>query len=156
MRTLQAVRGALCAVVIAGLAGSVAAQPAAPSAEGRWTTYDDVSGKPRALVRIEAQAGVLVGRIERLLDPTDDPGARCEACTGDLKDQPIIGLAFLRGLRPVEGEPGSWAGGEIVDPDDGTRYRARMRLRRDGTELEVRGYLLVSMFGRSQVWRRSD
>jgi uncharacterized protein (DUF2147 family) len=123
--------------------------------EGQWTTRDDTTGKPRALVRIEAHGSTLTGRIESLLDPDDPPDARCAACAGERKDQPVVGMTFLTGLRPVAGAPDLWEGGEILDPDNGRVYRARIRLRADGNTLEVRGYLGVPMFGRSQLWRRA-
>jgi uncharacterized protein (DUF2147 family) len=44
--------------------------------------------------------------------------------------------------------------GTIMDPRDGSRYRALMRLSADGSKLEVRGYLGISFFGRSQIWNR--
>jgi hypothetical protein len=41
-----------------------------------------------------------------------------------------------------------------MDPRDGNVYRALMELSPDNKRLEVRGYLGVALFGRSQTWNR--
>ena len=48
----------------------------------------------------------------------------------------------------------SYENGTITDPRDGSRYRALMRLSSDGGKLEVRGYIGISLFGRSQICNR--
>ena len=47
-----------------------------------------------------------------------------------------------------------YQGGEILDPGNGRVYRAKMQLSPDGRTLEVRGFIGVSLFGRSQTWFR--
>ena len=44
--------------------------------------------------------------------------------------------------------------GKILDPETGKIYSANMHLSPDGTKLNVRGYLGLSIFGRSQTWTR--
>jgi uncharacterized protein (DUF2147 family) len=135
-----------------GLFLSDSALAAQPSPEGLWRTFDDKTGEARALVRIYRQDDSLFGRIETTLVP-DEKEARCVACTDERKDQPIEGLTIIRGLKP---EDDGFAGGDILDPETGSVYRCRLNLDEDGQKLTVRGYLGLSLFGRSQTWRRAE
>lgn len=125
-------------------------QAAEPSPVGLWQTVDDNDGQPAAIVRIQERNGLLEGAVVRILPRKGaDPEALCENCDGARKNQPIQGMTILWGLKRDGQE---FAGGEILDPDNGSIYRCRMRL--TGDRLEVRGYLGISLFGRSQTWTR--
>lgn len=148
--------GALVFVLAtAGAIDGVLADPTAGPA-GLWKTVDDRTGADRSIVRIEDDGKRWSGRIVKSLDPRDDPKATCGKCPGDRKDQPIVGMAILTGLTRSANDARLWEGGEILDPDSGGLYRARIRLSEDGRSLEVRGFLGVSLFGRTQVWRRAE
>jgi uncharacterized protein (DUF2147 family) len=121
---------------------------------GLWKNIDDVSGKPKALIRISESNGVLQGQIEKLFRAADqEQNPKCDKCTDARKDQPIIGMVFMRGLKKDGGE---YTGGEILDPDDGKIYRSKMELTDGGKKLKVRGYVGIPMLGRSQVWVRQE
>jgi uncharacterized protein (DUF2147 family) len=136
-------------IAIAVQTGTAAAQT---SPVGLWQTIDDSTGRPRAEVRIADTAGVLTGRIERSLVPIPGGGQlRCVLCVDDRRDQPLIGLDIIRRLVPG-GDPQTWEGGEILDPDSGKTYRIRVRLKDSGRLLEVRGF--VGPFFRNQTWVR--
>jgi uncharacterized protein (DUF2147 family) len=126
------------------------AQPQLSSPVGLWRTFDDHTGKERGLVRIWEQNGVLFGNVVSTVDPAEGKRS-CEKCPGDRKDQPIIGLNIIRGLRQ-EGQ--QWSGGEILDPETGSTYRCSMRVEDGGRKLVLRGYLGISLLGRSQTWLR--
>jgi len=120
--------------------------------EGLWKTYDDRTGEARALVRIYQQDGALFGRIEDSFGPGERE-AKCEACKDERKDQPIVGLLIIRNLKPDED---GFDGGDILDPENGSVYRCKLHLEDEGKKLIVRGYLGLSLFGRSQTWAKAD
>lgn len=142
--------------LVLGFWGAGSGLPAAAadtSPVGRWQTIDDESGKPKAIVVIEEQGGVLSGRIVQIFpEPGADPDPKCDVCPGDRKGKPIVGMTILDGLK-AQGE-NLWEGGEILDPKNGKTYKALARLKQNGQDLEVRGFLGISLLGRTQVWHR--
>jgi uncharacterized protein (DUF2147 family) len=123
---------------------------------GLWKTFDEDSGRAKSVVRITEKRGLLEGRIERLLDPEDDVDALCGLCADERRNQRIIGLSILRNLHQAESAPERWEGGEILDPENGKSYHARLTLSPDGRRLAVRGYVGLPLVGRTQTWQRID
>lgn len=121
---------------------------------GLWKNIDDMTGKPKALIRITETRGELQGQIEKLyLAPGLDPNPRCDKCSGDKKDQPVLGMVFMSGLKKNGNE---YTDGQILDPDNGKLYRSKLSVVDGGKKLNVRGYIGVPMFGRSQIWVRQE
>ncbi len=117
---------------------------------GRWRTFDDKSGKERGLMVIEDHDGTLTGRVGGILDPVE--AARvCENCKDARRGQPVVGMIVMTGMRR---DGGKWDGGEILDPETGSIYHCTMELQDGGAKLNVRGYIGISLFGRSQTWLR--
>lgn len=144
------------ALAVALLIGSASVPPATAGAllaspVGLWQPLDS-SGRPLGLIRIFETNGLYYGRIEPS-SPGDDRGARCTRCSGDRRGQPIIGLLLLRHLRPQNGE---YVGGDILDPDTGRIYGCTLRLTDGGRQLIMRGFLGISLLGRSQTWQRVE
>lgn len=144
---------------LVGMAWMLALLPHLAQAEegvpsGLWKNVDDVSGKPRALIRITEVNGVLQGRIEKVFPgPAEDPNPQCDKCEGANKGAPVIGLTILSGLQK-DGD--QYSGGEILDPDNGKVYRSKVHLLEGGKKLSVRGYIGVPVLGRSQTWIRQE
>ena len=139
---------ALALCIPAALTAAAAQDLATPV--GRWQTVDDKTGKPSGIVRIYEQNGVLYGNIEKVFDPARAP-LNCIACADDRKNKPLIGLNIIRGLKR-DGEV--WNGGTVIDPETGSVYKASARLDDGGRKLVLRGYLGISLLGRSQTWQR--
>ena len=141
--------GLVATMLFAGAAGAQNTSPI-----GLWKTVDDETGKPKALVRITEENGALQGKIEKLFrGPNEEQNPTCTACTDSRKNQPIVGMTIVSGLKKDGNE---FSGGEILDPGKGKVYKSKATLREGGQRLEVRGYVGAPVFGRSQVWHREQ
>lgn len=134
----------------AAVATPLAAQTP-PTPVGTWHTVDETTGKPRGIVEIVERNGVLTGIIRGTLVP-GEPEGLCDKCPGDRRNQPITGLEMIRNVRR---DGNTWGGGELLDPDNGKTYRIKLTPSPDGRTLEVRGFIGISLFGRTQTWRRA-
>ena len=117
---------------------------------GVWRSIDDKTGRPKAEIRISADAGgMLTGVVEKALKPSAEPN--CDLCADDRKGKPKLGMEIIRGAKKAEGKD-VWEGGKILDPDNGKEYTLRLTPIEDGKKLEVRGY--IAFFFRTQTWIR--
>src|SRR6516164_3580679 len=140
----------LCAA--AGLAPQ-AARAQEPTAAGLWEKLGD-AGKPEGWFRIAQCEGQFEGKIVKIFPKPggEDPQQwRCTECEGKQKNAPVLGLTFIKGMRR---NGLAYENGTILDPRNGSVYRASMRLSPDGKTLTVRGYLGIPLLGQNEVWRR--
>ena len=144
--TLAAAPAALLAALSAPLHAQATATPV-----GTWHTVDENTGKPRGVVEIVERNGVLTGIIRGSLVP-GEPESLCDKCPGDRRNQPVTGLEIIRNVRRA-GD--TWGGGELLDPDNGKTYRIKLTPSPDGRTLQVRGFIGISLLGRTQTWRRA-
>jgi uncharacterized protein (DUF2147 family) len=148
MRTL------LQATLIAAVLAAPVAWAQNNSPVGLWKTIDDSTGKPKSLVRITENNGVVSGKIEKLIrEPSEDQNPVCDKCDGELKGKPVLGMTILNGLQK-DGD--SYSGGTVLDPHNGKTYKAKITLKDDGKKLEMRGYIGAPLFGRTQTWIREQ
>lgn len=123
----------------------------AQSCVGTWITIDDETGKKKSKVELYKKDGKLYGKIVYLYPREgreDNP--KCTKCTGDRKNQPLIGLQIVRGL---EWDGSEWEDGTICDPENGKIYTCSIWLDEENKDrLHVRGY--VGPFFRTQTWIR--
>ncbi len=118
---------------------------AAPSVTGRWL----VEKKDAVIEIYDAGGGVLEGKVVEGREP-----ARLDTKNPDaaLRSRRLVGSVIMAGMK-ADG-PGRWSGGTIYDPDTGNTYRCKMTL--DGDVLDLRGYLGISLFGRTARWTRAE
>jgi uncharacterized protein (DUF2147 family) len=93
--------------------------------------------------------------VRALLVPADPEDSVCGKCSDDRKGKRIVGMEIVRHMRSTR-DGDEWSGGEILDPQNGKTYRAKMKLSDGGKKLIVRGYIGFSLFGRSQTWLRRE
>ena len=149
---LRSIKQAALAGVL--LASAVTAMAQADSPVGTWQTIDDHTGQPKALVQIAQDgSGSLNGKVIKGLGANDQPDRRCTACTDARKDQLILGMTIISDMKK-DGD--GWDHGQILDPENGKLYRCKMHLEDGGNKLVVRGYIGVSLLGRSQTWVRQQ
>lgn len=69
-----------------------------------------------------------------------------------LRSRGRIGLVILQDFVY---DDGAWEDGTIYDPTSGKTYSCTMKLK-DRQHLSIRGYIGISLLGRSTVWTRAD
>jgi uncharacterized protein (DUF2147 family) len=116
---------------------------------GKWKTVDDETGIENGIVEIYEKAGKVYGRLIEILEK-EKKHFKCEMCEGEDKNKPVLGLVIIKGLKK-KGD--FYEGGKVIDPKNGKSYHCKMSL--EGKDkLIVRGYIGISLFGRSQTWFR--
>lgn len=116
--------------------------------EGKWKTIDDETKQAKSIVEIYKKSdGKYYGKVSQLLIKPADPN--CTVCKDDRKGKPILGMEIIRGLKKDDDE---FTGGTITDPKTGKTYKCTIT--RDGDKLNVRGYIGLSLIGRTQTWQK--
>ena len=118
---------------------------------GNWQTSDEKTKEIKSEVEIIETAGVLSGKVTKVLRKDAKQDAVCDECTDERKGKPMLGLEIIRGAKKAEGK-GVWEDGKILDPENGKSYTLKLTPIEDGKKLEVRGS--IGPFGRTQTWVR--
>jgi len=118
---------------------------------GIWLT----SGKEPAKIQIYKSGEKFYGKIIWLKNPTENGKQRTDNNNPDKikRSNPIIGLVMLTGFK-FDGDD-EWKGGNIYDPESGKTYNSYMYLKGNNT-LRVRGYVGISLLGRTETWTRTS
>jgi len=66
-----------------------------------------------------------------------------------LQSRDVLGIELLSGFTY---EDGIYTNGTIYDPETGNTYKCKMTL--EGNTLRVRGYIGISLFGRTEIFER--
>ncbi|QEH42754.1 DUF2147 domain-containing protein [Chitinophaga sp. XS-30] len=108
-----------------------------------------------AKVQVYRNGNNYYGKLVWIKDAYEDDGKtlRKDSKNPDaaLRNRNLINLVILRNFVFDDGE---WTDGKIYDPKSGKTYSSKMKLQ--GNTLEIRGYVGISMFGRTTVWTKAN
>jgi uncharacterized protein (DUF2147 family) len=140
-------------VLIAILFSTITVALANPDAiVGFWRT-----GEGNAVVQIYKSGDKYFGKIVWLKEPNDPetgkPKLDKKNSDDKLKARPLLGLENLRDFKFIK--EGLWEDGKIYDPKGGEDYSCTIKLV-DANTIEVRGYVGISLFGKTDTWKRQN
>lgn len=116
---------------------------------GKW-----INSTGEAHIDISKKGDKFFGKIVWLKAPKDEKGqAKLDVKNpeANLKTRPILGLEMLKDFVYDDGK---WVDGKIYDPKTGKTYSCNMNIKSNG-DLNVRGYIGISLIGRSDTWKRA-
>ncbi|HEV2551184.1 MAG TPA: DUF2147 domain-containing protein [Stellaceae bacterium] len=149
MKSSMIARRGLAALAIAAPLAFVPAAARAGDIAGLWL----VEAKD-AVIDIAPCGERLCGAVVWLKEPRPNGQVRLDDKNPDpaLRARPVCGLRLLYDFK-ASGE-NEWEDGHIYSADEGATYAAKMALL-DANTLKVRGFVGISLFGKSQVWTRA-
>lgn len=117
---------------------------------GIWLTQDKDSK-----VEIYKKNNKYHGKIVWLKEPNKNGKPKVDDKNPDESkhNRPIMGLVIMVNFE--YDEDFVWEDGEIYDPKNGKTYSCKMTLSKDKNTLDVRGYIGISLIGRTAIWTRS-
>ena len=119
---------------------------------GIWKT-----GSGNGKVEIYKKGNQYLGKIVWLSEPIDPKTGKAKTDImhpdKSMHNRPLLGLINLWGFG-YDGD-NKWDGGHIYDPKNGKEYKCSITMK-DKNTLNVRGYIGISMIGRTDVWQRSS
>jgi uncharacterized protein (DUF2147 family) len=143
---------AACALPAALACAVALGQSAAgPDITGTWLVEDGA-----ARVAVETCGESVCGTIVWLEEPYAETGEeKLDIHNPDerLRGRAVLGLEIFRASKPAKPEGEPWRG-TIYDPEIGKTYTCKAELRADGGRLRIRGFVGVSLFGRTTYWTR--
>jgi len=139
----------VCIAALQLMSGIILGQVSTDDIVGTWLT----GGKQPAKIQVFKSGERYNGKIIWLKYPDENGKAKTDKNNPDKtkRNIEIIGLLILKGFR-FNGDD-EWDDGKIYDPESGKTYSCYISLR-DKNTLKVRGYIGISLLGRTEIWTR--
>jgi len=140
----------LAFIMLAMVFVNVAAKVQTDKLEGLW--YNDVKSA-KILITRDA-AGKFNGKIVWLKEPLKNGKPKVDELNADekLRTRPRLGLPVLADF--VKDGEDKYTDGKIYDPNNGKTYSCNITYK--GKTLAIRGYIGISLFGRTTTWERAE
>ena len=140
----------LCFIGLLCFSNRIFAQTKPDDIVGVWLT----AGKEPAKIQIYKSGDKYFGKIVWLKNPTENSEPKIDSNNPDKRkrNQQIIGMIILKGFQ-FDGDD-EWDDGEIYDPESGKTYSCYISVK-NGNTLKVRGYVGISLFGRTEIWTKT-
>lgn len=127
--------------------GLIAFGQQADAIVGKW-----LNSSKEAHIQIYKKNNKYFGKLAWLKEPNDDDGKPKKDVNNpsrDLRNSSLLGLEILKNFQFVDGV---WEDGTIYDPRTGKTYSCKITL--SGNKLNVRGFVGISLIGKTDVWTR--
>lgn len=118
------------------------------NAVGHWQVVNS-DGTPGGKVDTYLVDGKLFGKVTEVR-PGRTPKDLCDKCSGEYRNQLILGMVIMRDFQ-TQGD--DWVAGTVVDPENGKEYRGKIWSVGKDT-LRMRGFIGISLLGRTETWTR--
>jgi uncharacterized protein (DUF2147 family) len=112
-----------------------------------------INAEQDGYIKIYKKAKTFEGIVVGGLNPDDTKRVDINNPDPKRRNQSLLGLIILRGFN-FDGA-NRWTGGQLYDPNNGKTYQGNLELI-DDDKLALRGYVGISLFGRTENWARKN
>lgn len=118
--------------------------------ERTWCNHEK-TGKVKIF---KATDGKYYGKLVWLKVPEENGKPRVDKNNPDAahRNDPLMGMQLLKGF--TKDDDRHFSGGTIYDPKNGKTYSCKIT--RNGNSLDVRGYVGISLIGRTTTWTLAE
>lgn len=124
----------------------------AQNADGILGKWVNPSGEGQ--IQVYKKGNLFFGKLAWLKSPNDETTGQPKLDSKNpdkaLQSTPLLGLEILKNFKHNGADV--YEDGTIYDPKNGKTYSCKMTL--NGNKLKIRGYIGISLLGRSEVWTR--